>query len=115
MLENLQWSYEDDHNCAIIEVKGSVDIHTAPGLKELIWRLLRRGKKRIVINMRRVEHIDPVGLSALVVGTKRLREHRGRLVLFSPSSRVKGVLAPFVSEEILAVCKDERQAMARLP
>ncbi len=114
MVGNLECSYKDDQNCAIIEVRGRVDIDTAPGLKELIWRLLKRGRRRIVINMRRVDHIDPVGVAALIVGAKRLREHRGRLVVSSPSSKVKGVLAPFVSQEMLSVYKDESQAVARL-
>lgn len=114
MVGNLKCSYKDEESWAIIEVKGRVDIHTAPGLKELMWRLLKRGKKRIVINMRSVEHIDPVGLAALIVGAKRLREHRGRLVVSSPSSKVKGVLQPLASGEILSVCKDERQARATI-
>jgi len=114
MLHNLECSYRGGRDYAIIEMKGRVDINTAPGLKALLWRLLRRGKRRIVIDMRRVDHIDPVGLSALVVGAKRIRECRGRLVVSSPSPRVKGALAPFVSEDMLSVCKDERQAMGRM-
>jgi anti-sigma B factor antagonist len=58
---------------AIVVIKGEIDAHTAPAMKERLLALLVEGIDRLVVDLREVEFIESVGLGTLVAIRKRLR------------------------------------------
>lgn len=58
---------------AVVVVKGEIDAHTAPSLKERLIGLVGEGIDRLVVDLREVEFIESVGLGTLVAVRKRLR------------------------------------------
>lgn len=58
---------------AVVVVKGEIDAHTAPTLKERLLDLLTDGIDRLVVDLRGVAFIESVGLGTLVAVRKRLR------------------------------------------
>ena len=57
----------------VVVVRGEIDAHTAPQLKERLLDLITEGIDRVVIDLREVTFIESVGLGTLVAVRKRLR------------------------------------------
>ena len=58
---------------AVVAVRGEIDAHTAPTLKDRLLALVTDGVDRVVVDLREVGFIESVGLGALVAVRKRLR------------------------------------------
>lgn len=78
---------------AVLSVKGDVDIYTAPRLRERIIQLADEGSLHIVVDLQGVEFMDSTGLSVLVAGLKRLKEHDGVLALVVTREPVLRILS----------------------
>lgn len=78
---------------SIVDVKGEVDLYTAPKLKDRLVDIITGGRNRIVVNLEAVEFLDSSGLGALISGLKRCREAGGTLALTNASAPVRKVLA----------------------
>lgn len=77
---------------AVVAVKGELDFHSAPKLREQIVELLGLGVQTMIIDLSELEFIDSSGLGVLVAGLKRLRDSDGKFLLRSPSVRTAKVL-----------------------
>ena len=62
----------------IIDIEGRIDLN-ASELIELIGWLLKRGKKKILLNFEQVDVLDYSGLSVLAIAYKNVRNHEGVL------------------------------------
>ncbi len=69
-----------------VELTGRLDALEAGPLREMITAHLRIGKRRIVVDLSKVEFVDSAGLAALVKGMKDARSQGGDLRLVSPIS-----------------------------
>jgi anti-sigma B factor antagonist len=78
---------------SILEVKGEVDLYSAPRLKERLGELTGGGRSQIVVNLEAVEFLDSTGLGVLIGALKRCREAGGTLALAAPREPVRKVLA----------------------
>ena len=71
---------------------GDLDLATAPRLRQDLVEASASGSSLVVLDLRRVDFLDSVGLSVIVGGHKRLR-HEGRmLALAAPQAIVRRVL-----------------------
>ena len=77
----------------MLNVKGDVDIYTAPRLRERIIQLADDGMRRILVDLQGVEFMDSTGLSVLVAGLKRLKENDGVLALVVTREPVLRILS----------------------
>lgn len=77
----------------VVEVRGEVDLYTAPQLREELTGLAEGGRSRIAVDLSGVEFLDSTGLGVLIVGLKRCREKDGSLALVGPREPVHKVLA----------------------
>ena len=75
-------------DCAVLHVKGQVDVHTAPQLREHVIDLLATGTRHIIADLREVHFLHSTGLGALVGSLKRLREQDGSLKLVPAADNV---------------------------
>jgi anti-sigma B factor antagonist len=66
---------------AIVTVRGEIDAHTAPSLKERLLGLVEQGADRLVLDLTGVTFIESVGLGTLVATRKRLRPYDKSLCL----------------------------------
>lgn len=57
---------------AVVTVVGEIDAYTAPALRSKLLELAGSGVERVVIDLRRVEFIESVGLGTLVAARKRM-------------------------------------------
>ena len=85
---NLKLDHCNKDGIEVIDVAGTIDIYTAPRLRELLIDLVSTNSYQLVINLERVEFLDSTGLGVLVGGLKRVRAHDGSLELVCTQERI---------------------------
>ena len=75
-------------DCAVLRVRGEIDVYTAPQLREHVIKLLDDGARYLTADLREVDFLDSTGLGALVGSLKRLREQDGSLTLVTAADRI---------------------------
>lgn len=99
------------NNLPVIDVKGEVDVYTAPKFKSTMIDLIDQGNYNLIVNLTNVQYMDSAGLGALVSGLKRVREHNGTVNLVSPTVPVQRVLDITRLSKILNIYQNEQQAI----
>ena len=75
-----------DH--AVVDVKGEIDVYTAPKLREKLIELVSEGKYNVVVNLEGVDFLDSTGLGVLVGALKRVKAHDGSLSLVCTQDKI---------------------------
>ena len=78
---------------SVVDVKGEVDVYTAPKLREKIVDLVNQGSTQLVVNLEGVEFLDSTGLGVLVGGLKRVKSHDGTLALVCTKPKILKVFS----------------------
>jgi len=79
-------------DAAMVRITGDLDCSTAPQLRSVLVRLVDGGTRHLTVDIAGAELVDSTGLSVLVGGMKRLRDHGGCMVVRSPSEAARRVL-----------------------
>jgi anti-sigma B factor antagonist len=100
-----------DDGVVVLVIRGSVDLTTAPGLRDSLVRLVDDGHHRLILEMSGVDLIDSIGLGVIVGMVHRLRPHDGSLAIAAPSPQARTVLE--ITQLIRVVgCYDTVEAAA---
>ena len=65
----------------IVDVRGELDVATAPSLQDVLDHLMAEGVRRIVVDLAETSFVDSTGLGALLTAHRRMHAHHGELVL----------------------------------
>jgi anti-sigma B factor antagonist len=76
---------------AILSIRGSIDLTTAPALRDQLSELIDSGNLCIVVDLTSCAFLDSTGLGALVAAMKRLRMRDGEIRIVSTSGHVRKV------------------------
>src|SRR5918912_4014887 len=76
----------DSHS--VVDVKGEIDVYTAPKLREKLIELVSDGSYDIVVNLEGVDFLDSTGLGVLVGALKRVKAHDGSLSLVCTQDKI---------------------------
>jgi anti-sigma B factor antagonist len=96
----------------ILEVKGEIDVFTAPLFKQAVVNLVADGHRHLFIDMSGVEFMDSSGFGTLLGATKRLRPEGGSVHLFACSPTIERMLHLIRLDMIVGVHADEDGAIA---
>jgi len=88
---DLTLSTYDVRGTWVVQVKGEVDVYTAPELDAELTRLAEAGRFNVVVDLSRVDFLDSTGLGVLVKALKRTRENGGSLVVVATADRITKV------------------------
>src|SRR6266851_2323215 len=77
---------------AIIDVKGDLDVYSAPTLRHVITDRIEQGDARIVIDLEHVDFMDSAGLAAMMMGLRLAGDEQGTLVLVQPGDQARRML-----------------------
>jgi anti-sigma B factor antagonist len=75
-----------------IDVRGEVDVHSAPILLEQIQAAIKKNYEVIIINLRDVSRMDSAGVAVLVEGINEARKQKIILSLQDVSKAAQSVL-----------------------
>ena len=87
----------------VLEVAGEVDVHTAPVLRRQALELVTAGRRRMVVDLGRVDFLDSSGLGVLVEIQSRLREAGGTLTLARPPDRIRKLFVLTGLDQVFSV------------
>src|SRR6266511_3783587 len=73
-------------NTAVLTLRGSLDIDTAPSLKANLNRLVERPSPRVVVDMSGLDFCDSMGVGVLVTAHGRAMERGGWVRLPAPAA-----------------------------
>ena len=96
----------------VIDVAGTIDIYTAPQLRELLIDLASRGSYHLIVNLDKVGFLDSTGLGVLVGGLKRVRAHDGSLALVCPQERLLKIFRVTGLAKVFGIHQTVDQAIA---
>lgn len=82
----LDVSKTGDHS--VVDVKGEIDVYTAPKLREKLIELVSEGSHNVVVNLESVDFLDSTGLGVLVGALKRVKAHDGTLALVCTQDKI---------------------------
>jgi anti-sigma B factor antagonist len=77
---------------ASLEVRGELDIGTAPQLAEAVDAALDDGCREVVLDLAGTTFVDSAGLGALVTAARAVDQRRGKMAVVSPRGSEARVL-----------------------
>jgi anti-sigma B factor antagonist len=98
-------------DCAVLRLRGEVDVYSAQQLRERVIQLLADGIRHVIADLREVDFLDSTGLGVLVGSLKRLREHDGSLRLVTGEGRIQQLLHLTGLVRVFALCQSVPEAI----
>lgn len=110
----LQISVRQYNDVTILDLSGKSTINA--GESELLSKRLRaltdNGKRKVLLNLANLTHMDSTGISAIIESYVCLERQDGALKLLGPRGRVLEVLTLFRLLQTIPSFEDENQALA---
>ncbi len=97
-----------------IAVDGELDAYTAPQFMDAVMKALDEGLCWVVIDLRKIEYIDSVGLGILIGGSKRAGEKNGDMAVACNRPNVRRVFEVSGTAELLNVVAEYDEAIGIL-
>jgi anti-anti-sigma factor len=76
-----------------LQLRGELDLNTAPRLEQLLDRLRRDGHRQLTLDLSALEFLSAAGLTVFLRVDQALRAVGGRLMLSQPTRMVRRLLA----------------------
>jgi len=76
----------------VLEIRGEIDLYTAPMLRERLESLIRAGTYRLIVDLEGVDFVDSVGVNVLLSALRRLRDYDGYIQLVHARRAILQVL-----------------------
>ena len=111
-LVDLKLGHYNKDGIEVIDVAGTIDIYTAPRLRELLIDLVSTNNCQLIVNMDQVEFLDSTGLGVLVGGLKRVRAHDGSLDLACTRERILKIFRITGLAKVFGIHETVDQAVA---
>lgn len=78
---NLDVSTREAGDYLVFDVKGEVDLYSAPKLKQAVYDMIDGGRTKLVLDLDALDFMDSTGLGILVASLKRVTTEGGQLKL----------------------------------
>lgn len=89
----------------IVELTGKLALgRESQQIESLIEELVKRGSRRVVMDMSGVDYIDSAGVGMVALAAGRLRESGGKLAVVASEGKVLHLLTMTQMNAIVAVC-----------
>jgi anti-sigma B factor antagonist len=93
-------------NMAVLTLRGSLDIDTAPALKANLNRLVERPNAHVIVDLAGLDFCDSMGVGVLVTAHAKAQERGGWVRLAAPSRFLCRLLDTLGLTEFLSLHPD---------
>jgi anti-anti-sigma factor len=110
-------TFEEVSNVRILRFKGSLDSKTVPEILKLKHQLEKYGdinKNNVLIDFKKVTHIDSAAIAALLIRLSELQHHDKKLGLINVTEQLKILLDIFKTNELFIIFDSEEAALESL-
>ncbi|GLY00300.1 MULTISPECIES: STAS domain-containing protein [Actinoplanes] len=98
-------------NTAVLVLRGSLDIDTAPALKANLGRLVDRPAPRVIVDVSGLDFCDSMGVGVLVTAHGRATERDGWVRLAAPSGFLRRLFDTLGLSDYLPMFPDVATAL----
>ena len=98
----------------LVAVRGDLDLHTAPELREVLGNAIDAGRSRIIVDLTETSYMDSSGLTALVVAHKRVRKTGGQLVVVNVDPSIGRTFEITGLHLLFPLVRERSEALAKL-
>jgi anti-sigma B factor antagonist/stage II sporulation protein AA (anti-sigma F factor antagonist) len=95
----------------VLRIDGRIDAASSPILERKLSQLIDDQHTHLILDFTRVDYLSSAGMRVLLAAMKKLRAHRGSLVLFSLSDEVAEIIRMAGFDKILHLCSNEKEAL----
>ncbi|MDZ7859071.1 MAG: STAS domain-containing protein [Candidatus Krumholzibacteriota bacterium] len=89
----MKYKTRESSGVVIVELSGKLmGGSDSAKFRDLIYDLLEKGKKNIVIDLGKVSWVNSAGVGILISGYTTMRKHQGDLKLLNVSNKIKSLL-----------------------
>ncbi len=78
---NLDVSSREAGDFVVFELRGEVDLYSAPVFKKAVYDVIDGGQNKLIFDLNALDFMDSTGLGILVASLKRLTTEGGQLKL----------------------------------
>jgi len=110
----MQVTETQEEDILILNLKGDVDLHHSPKLRELLQSKVKAKCPKLLLNFEEVGYIDSSGLATLVEYYQGSRTYSGKIYLAALSTRVKSVFDLVRLSEIFSISPSVDEAKKSL-
>jgi anti-anti-sigma factor len=96
---------------AVLVLRGSLDIDTAPALKANLNRLVERPTPHVVVDLSGLDFCDSMGVGVLVTAHAKAQERGGWVRLAAPSSFLRRLLDTLGLTDFMSLHADVEAAL----
>ncbi len=96
----------------VVEVRGEIDVYTAPVLREELTSLVDRQRTNLVVDLTQVSFMDSTGLGVLVGGLKKVRTLGGDLSLVIDQETILKVFRITALTQVFSIHSTLEDALA---
>jgi anti-sigma B factor antagonist len=101
-------------DCLIASVRGEIDLHSSPELRDILLGAVNaHHPKKVILNLGQVSYMDSSAVAVLVEALQKLRKAGGKICLTDLQPRVRGLLEIARLDTIFILTKDEAEAMKK--
>lgn len=96
----------------LIEMRGYVDFDTYEQLEDLINKLFRKKRYRLIFKLDKLEYISSAGAGVFIGAVGKARDHGGNIVFLKPNPNVQEVFDLLGLSQIFPFASDAESALA---
>jgi anti-sigma B factor antagonist len=90
---------------------GEIDLQSSPALYGALMQVCRERPRKLVIDLHEVKYMDSSGVSTLVEVFRCVNGYGGKLVLLSPTARVRGMFEIAKLDQFFTITDNEHEAL----
>jgi len=106
--ENLQGSITK------INLSGRMDIEGLGQIEIKFASMCAAPRMAIIVDMSGVPYMSSIGIRALLINAKAVRQRGGKFVLLNPDTKVKKILVSSSIDQLITICDDLNQALVKV-
>ncbi len=109
----MKFSIRNAGDVVVIDAVGKITLGEGDvEIKQAVDELVKRGRKKILLNLAKVPYMDSAGLGEIIRCFTALRKNGGQFKLLSPSARVRDLLNITKLLTVFDSYDDEETALA---
>jgi anti-anti-sigma factor len=94
---------------------GDLNIHTAPDLRTVLMRHIKRGRPGLMVDLSGLGFMDTSGLATLIEAHLKAEKAEARLVIFAVPEQIGEIFDLTGVRRLLTILEGEQEARAQFP
>lgn len=111
----LQISLEEIEDRLVLRIDGRLDATSSPILERKLASLIEEKYLYLLLDFTEVEYLSSAGMRILLSASKKLKEKKGFLLVFSANEDVAEIIRMAGFEKVLHLCSTEKDALQYRP